>query len=398
MRLEDKELEGPDLEREQRLEVLEDQTEERDHELPEHAGPEVASIELEHRSRLFDALQAILAGNNLSVPMLYLPQRESQALEALQAAVFGRDRSMGNFVFAEDRGALLEQALAVLQQNLTYGSAATLAELHTKYDDLTTHLAELRAELLGLEDAQDDLLELEETKTKQPGAPDTDDDAEPETLAGFLGEALQALAIVAGHDTTPDNVLRSTLVGPELPDIEKPASTLDGPEPKLPAKPATSLTGPEVATPPHRSVLDAPGPEVPAKPDHVSALDGPELAAEEKRSQLYTEGMSALIVPEHLRPRAVDNPPVGMRTDGTLPDRSNAHVDDGRGPAPPSSAAALKKAQDHEPPSRDSKRSMESQPLAKPDSSSTDEPPSRPTPQPRKGLSVRSSEKPEKKR
>nr|MBA2542730.1 hypothetical protein [Deltaproteobacteria bacterium] len=321
MRLEDKQLEGPDLEREQGLEVLKDETEERGRELPALAGPEVVDVELEHRSRVFDALQAILAGDNISVPMLYLPQRESQALEALQAAVFGRDRSMGNFVFAEDRGALLEQALAVLQQNLTFGSAETLAALHSKYEDLTTNLAELREQLLGLEDAQDDLLELDEEKTKKPANADTADEADDESVTGFIASALQALAVVAGAEVT--QTPRSTLVGPELPDVQKARSSLDAPGPEAAnAKPASSLDGPEVPevklAP---SALDAAGPEV-TLPAHVSTLDGPERAEPEKRSMLHTEGMSALIVPEHLRPRVAENPPVGMRTDG----RSSAAV------------------------------------------------------------------------
>src|SRR5512138_1346054 len=160
MRLEDKELEGPDLERAQRLEVLE-QTAEKDRELPEQATEQVVDVELEHRSRLFDALQLLLAGGELDIALLYLPARETLALEALQAAVHGRD-SLGQFVYAEDRAALLEQALAVLQQNLTHGSASELAALHAKYDELTDELATIRESLLDLEDAQDELLEHHE--------------------------------------------------------------------------------------------------------------------------------------------------------------------------------------------------------------------------------------------
>ncbi len=407
MRLEDKELEGPELEREQRLETLESETlhGERDKELPEHAGPEVQDLELEHRSRVLDAVQGILARQNLSIPMLYLPQRETRALEALQAAVDGRDRSMNTFVFAEDRGALLEQALAVLQQNLTQGDAGTLAALHSKYEELVGNVAELRDELYGLEDAQDDLLDLDEHQIKsRRGAPDTtDDDVEPDSVTGFIASALNALASVA--QVEGEQPFRSTLVGPDLPEVEKAPSTLEGPELKVEARTSSLGGDPLPEKPAHRSVLDAPGPEVPDKQDHVSMLDGPEIAEPEKRSQLYTEGMSALIVPEHLRPRVAAHQPTGMRTDGLAAPEREAHVDDGRGPAPPSTAAALKKAQDYEPPTtsrtptRDSKRSMEQAPLAKPGTSAAkheDEPPSRPTPKPR-GLSARTSEKPRKK-
>src|SRR5262249_19810303 len=114
MQLEDKELEGPELEREQRLEVLEQPREEV--ELPVLVGVEARDIELLHRGRLFEAMQAILAENELNIAALYMPRRETEALEFLQAAVLGKD-SLGRFVFAEDRASMLEQALAVLQEN-----------------------------------------------------------------------------------------------------------------------------------------------------------------------------------------------------------------------------------------------------------------------------------------
>ena len=112
MELEDKQLEGRDLDRELQLEN------ERDiDELPV-VVEDVVDVELQHRGKLYDALQLILADAELAVSRLGLPQRETAALEALQAAVAGRDPTMGTFVFAEDRQRLLEQALAVLQQNI----------------------------------------------------------------------------------------------------------------------------------------------------------------------------------------------------------------------------------------------------------------------------------------
>src|SRR5690349_6216666 len=123
---EDKELEGPELARDQQHEqALTEQHEQE--ELPEAVTETVRDTGFDHRSRLFDALRLILAGEAVNVSLFYLPQREQHALEALQAAVHGSD-SVGEFVFAEDRRALLEQSLAVLQQNLTYGEPAQLAE------------------------------------------------------------------------------------------------------------------------------------------------------------------------------------------------------------------------------------------------------------------------------
>ncbi|HEY5938674.1 MAG TPA: hypothetical protein VIU61_28680, partial [Kofleriaceae bacterium] len=156
MRAEEKELEGPELEREVGLEV--EEAKEEEEEMPILAAEEVVDAELLHKGRLFDALQLILADEELNISLLYLPQREANALEFLQAAVTGQD-SMGEFVFAEDRGVLLEQALAVLQANLTQGDQAQLAELHAKFDQLSERVGTLRAELLSLEDAQDDLFD-----------------------------------------------------------------------------------------------------------------------------------------------------------------------------------------------------------------------------------------------
>ncbi len=393
MRLEDKELEGPDLEREQGLEQLEDGTHEHDKALPEHAGPEVVDAELSHRTRMFDALQALLAGENLSIPMLYLPQREAQALEALQSAVTGRDRSMNTFLFAEDRKSLLEQALSVLQQNLTRGDSATLTALHAKYDQLTEHVANLRDELLGLEDAQDDLIEQKQRdeEVTSGDAPDTEDKDEDDSVTGFIASALNALAQVAQveADAAPQP-FRSTLVGPDLPEDTKLGSTLDGPEVKVEDK-TSALAGPDLPAPaPHVSLLDTPGPEV-TKPEHVSVLDGPEVVREATPSSLFTEGVDEVIVPPHLRPRLAAHPPVGMRTDDHAEREFAPHVDDGRGPAPRTSADRQRERDAPTPEpvrsARDSQSVLEhvvEQP--------TKQEPAKPAG--RRGLSVRSSEKP----
>lgn len=392
MRLEDKELEGPDLEREQGLEQLEDETHENDKELPELAGPEVVDAELSYRTRMFDALQSILAGENLSIPMLYLPQREALALEALQSAVTGRDRSMNTFMFAEDRKSLLEQALAVLQQNLTRGDSETLTALYAKYDELTENVANLRDELLGLEDAQDDLIEQKqrEEEITSGDAPETEDAA---SGTGFIASALSALAEVA----QVDGAQRSTLVGPELPEATKAASTLDGSEVKVEQKPS-ALSGPELPAPaPHVSLLDAPGPDA-TKPEHVSALAGPEVVVERTPSSLYTEGVDELLVPAHLRPRLAADQPVGMRTDDHEERAFAPHVDDGRGPAPPTSESRKRAPQPVEA-SRTSEPVRTSEPAIEPPSIERSvQKPEEPKEAGRRGLSVRSSEKPGKKR
>jgi hypothetical protein len=223
VRTEDKELEGPDLEREAGLEeeVAAQHAHEEEEELPEiGSGEELRDVELDHRSRLFDALRLILAEEKVEVGLLYLPQRETHALEALQAAVTGQDH-LGEFVFAEDRRALLEQALAVLQQNVTHGEPEQIAELHAKFDEMSEQIAELRDRLTSLEDAQDELI-AEGTEKKA----ETGDEGDEDEKGGGGGDG--------------DGEPVSTLSGTERPEAPRPASTLSGPEvPVEPARPST---------------------------------------------------------------------------------------------------------------------------------------------------------------
>lgn len=152
MRAEERELEGQALEREQGLE----EEVEHEEELPVLGGAELRDVELAHRSVLFDALRLVLDGERVSIDALFLPARETSALAALQTAVEGHD-AIGEFVFAEDRRALLEQALAVLQQNITHGDPAQLAELHAKFDEMSERVGALRERLTNLEDAQEEI-------------------------------------------------------------------------------------------------------------------------------------------------------------------------------------------------------------------------------------------------
>lgn len=232
MEKEDKELEGPDLARDQQFEASQTEAHEEE-ELPEAVTETVRDVSFDTRSRLFDALRLILAGEQVNVTLFYLPQREAHALEALQAAVTGND-SMGEFVFAEDRKALLEQSLAVLQQNITYGDPAQIAELQSKFDAMTEQVGELRAQLLSLEDAQEEIEDfhaahergvVDEGERDDDNKPD--DKANPDAgLVDFIAEALVAMAEVAPTKT-------STLAGEERP-VVKPPSSLEtgGPEAK----------------------------------------------------------------------------------------------------------------------------------------------------------------------
>jgi hypothetical protein len=216
VRAEEKELEGPELEREERTREPAAHEEEA---LPAFGGEVLRDLELAHRSTLFDALRLVLAGENVTISLLYLPQRETHALEALQAAVTGRD-SVGEFVFAEDRRGLLEQALAVLQQNVTYGDPAQLAELHAKFDELTEQVTVLREHLVSLEDAQDDL--VDEKRVFEEAA--AEDSGDPDKPAGKPEDA--------------------ALDGPARPEEPPPPSTLDGDAPAEEPPPPSTLDGP----------------------------------------------------------------------------------------------------------------------------------------------------------
>jgi len=247
--LEDKQLEGSALDRELRLA---DDRERKDEELPVVAE-EVVDIELAHRGQLLDALQLILDNETLAVSRLGLPQRETAALEALQAAVAGRDPTMGTFVYAEDRRRLLEQSLAVLQQNLA---------VDARFAGLADRVTDLREQLSQLEEAQDDHEQRHEPIVR---VTPVDEPAEDESLTDFLASALIALAEMPHQ---------STLDGPEPSPVAKPVSMFEGPELPEQPRPASTLDGPEVVVKKPASTLD--GPERPAEPRPASTLDGPE--------------------------------------------------------------------------------------------------------------------------
>jgi hypothetical protein len=228
LRAEDKEVDGRELEREQRL--AESELDKGvDEELPEVVADELRVLAPTERGALVAAMREILAGNDIVIDTLHLPAHELHALEALQAAVEGRD-GMHAFVYAEDRSSLLEQALAVLQPNLAYDDET--------YGELVARVGELRRGLSNLAEAQEEMggegehaeLAKKPPESSVPG-PDVDPDAPkpPSTLS-------------AGLEIKEPPKPATSLAGPELKDAAKPASTLSaGPEVKEDAAAATSL-------------------------------------------------------------------------------------------------------------------------------------------------------------
>jgi len=206
LRFEDKDVDGAELDREKGL---------RDNDLVEEDQEEVDEIQIDDvlaqqsENALLAAMREILEHRHIVVNDLALPQRELRALEALQAAVTGKDGELSQFIYASDRRDLLEQALAVLQPGV-------MADVTQPFQDLIQRVGTLRHDLKDLEDAQDELLEGNEKVGPAKADGDTADKPKPD-----------------------DDL------------------SLDGPERKFP-KPATTLTGERKEEPKAPSTLDGP--------------------------------------------------------------------------------------------------------------------------------------------
>jgi hypothetical protein len=229
--------------------------------LPETAVEAVTESSVQLRGKLLGAIRMVLADQQVHVVELRLPAREARALEALQHAVTGRSE-LGAFVYASDRRDMLEQALAVLQPDLGHTDAKSAEELHAQLSEITTRVGELRHTLTSLDDAQDELVEVQQKATHEQGEPDDKPKPKP---------------------SDPDAPRpATTLTGAERPAPPSPATTLTGPERPAPPSPATTLTGPErpEARAPATTLVGA---EPPAAPAPVSTLGDPaELAARAK--------------------------------------------------------------------------------------------------------------------
>jgi len=217
-----------------------------DEQLPETVGEAVTASSVELRGKLLGAIRMVLANQQVHVIELELPAREARALEALQLAVTGRSE-LGAFLYASDRRDMLEQSLAMLQPDLIHTDARSAHELAAQLSEITERVGELRHTLTSLDDAQDELVEVQQKATLVDG--DSEDPAKP---------------------------------APRDPDAPRPASTLTGPERPQPAPAPTTLVGPErpeTPTPPTTLV----GPELPETPTPPTTLGDPaELAAQAK--------------------------------------------------------------------------------------------------------------------
>jgi hypothetical protein len=247
LRQEEKEVDGFELERAEERKRESELIEEDDEELHDLDGRPELAREPDRSGTVAGAMQRILEREHLVLNDLGLDQRELRALEALKTAVEGRDQEINGFVYAEDRRALLEQALAVLQPDI-----AGLEKLGGKaYEDLVKDVAELRGQLNILEDAQEEIESHRREGEKGEGS-DADDKPKPDEDA--------------------------SLDGPER-KVEKTASTLDGPERKAEPKPATTLTGAEIKAEP-KPATTLTGAEIEPEPKPATTLGDPKEIAD----------------------------------------------------------------------------------------------------------------------
>jgi hypothetical protein len=213
LRQEDKEIDGADLEREEERRRANELVSEDEEQLYDLDGKPEFERDGERTGTVTTAMRKILEGDHVAINDLALSQRELRALEAIKTAVEGRDQEINGFVYAEDRRALLEQALAVLQPDLAQFQKIGGPE----FEQLLHDVAELREHLEELEDSQDEEEVIGKQADKAEDAADRDDDDEDDD---------------------------KSLTGPER-KIAKPTSSLGGPERKEEPKPASSLSGPE---------------------------------------------------------------------------------------------------------------------------------------------------------
>jgi hypothetical protein len=212
VRAEEKEVDGREIDRDQRLRESELETADEE-EVPERIEDEARDLRGADRTHLLDAVRAIVERRTLVVNDLALPKHEKRALEALKAAVDGRDAQLNQFVYAADRREMLEQALAVLQPSFVYD--------HHGLADVIHRVGELRGRLSSLGDAQDELMDANKDVgiTKADG----DKDDKPEPTEGEEQPSTLSTGPEVKIAAKPPSMLTS---GPELAPARKPPSTL----------------------------------------------------------------------------------------------------------------------------------------------------------------------------
>lgn len=226
MRQEEREVDGPDLEHAEERKRETELVEEKDDELHDLDGLPETTLDQERTASVLAAMKTILARENIVINDLKLPKRQLIALESLKAAVEGKDARLSRFVYAEDRRALLEQALAVLQPELA--SMMGGDELKSMIDKV----GELRDKLNVLEDSEEELVEGRFHDAVKDGS-DTDDKDDPDNKDDDLDDKKKP----AGDKKPTKNKKGKT--GDDAEKAAKPEEadlSLDGPERPVPPK------------------------------------------------------------------------------------------------------------------------------------------------------------------
>lgn len=280
MRVEEKQVDGLDLEHhEEQQEVLLAETKE--DELPKLAGEEVRDLEKERSVQLITAMRMIFERKHLNVTHLRMPQRETLALEALQAAVSGRSINIDQFVYASDRRSMLEQALAILQPNLTGGAEQQLAAMSHDFQMLSKEVSELRDSLMNLEDGQDELMANEhERRVGKAGSADTADKPKPPKSDPDAPRPASTLS--KGDEVKPAPKATTLSTGPDAKLEREPSMLSKGPEAKTEAKTTTLSSGPEASYESGPSTLSS-GPEAKLERGPTTLGDEAEIIAEAKK-------------------------------------------------------------------------------------------------------------------
>jgi len=230
----------------------------------------VDHVEDQLRDRLVGAIRGILDGYTVSINDLKLPSLHTRAMEAFKTAVDGRTVPGGQFVYASDRRDLLEQALGVLQPELTVRNDLATANLHAELEGLTGRVGELRHKLTDLEDSQDELLETGQKEALEATAEPGD---KPKPKPPSDPDAPRPATTLTGPDLPEPAPPATSLTGPDLPPEPDRPTTLVGPEPSPAPRPATTLTGPDLPPEPDRPTTLI-GPEPPPEPPPASMLTG----------------------------------------------------------------------------------------------------------------------------
>ncbi len=273
LRQEDKEVDGPDIEKAEERKRETELVEEREDELYDLDGLPESTLDGERSTAVLTAMKQILAGDQLIINDLKLPKRQLVALESLKAAVEGKDPRLARFVYAEDRRTLLEQALAVLQPEL-----ASLQGAGDQFQDMISKVGTLREKLNVLEDAEEELIEgraHDAVKTEgdtddKPDNSDLDDPKKKEPAGKKKPKkpAGEAADLSLDGPERPVEKLPTQLTGAEIKEASKGPTTLEGPAIKDAPKGPTTLEGPAIKEAP-KGATTLVGAEV--KPD----LKGP---------------------------------------------------------------------------------------------------------------------------